>query len=83
MFRAQELLKLIDIINREIIKFEFVFLITICPHIQFISHKRTFQHSKMLNAPFRYVLLCDVILKNVKEGNFRSYDCFVFRRIEK
>ncbi|MDE6084971.1 MAG: hypothetical protein K2G40_01025, partial [Muribaculaceae bacterium] len=51
MFRAQELLKLIDIIDSEIIKLDSIFPISIWLHIQFISHKRTFQHSKMLNAP--------------------------------
>lgn len=67
MLRPEELLKFVDIINRKLIELDFIFLNAVGSHKQFITHQRAFQHPKMLDAPFGYILLGDIILEDVKE----------------
>lgn len=83
MLAAQECLKFIDVLDREIVQFDFVSLIAVGADVKLISHKRTLEYTEMFDAPFRYILLCDVILKDVEEIRFfRLLRLFNHRRIE-
>ena len=67
MLRAQELFKTVDIINRKLVDLDFIASTTISAYIKLIAHQGTFQNPKMSDAPFRNILLLNVILECVEK----------------
>lgn len=82
MFVAEELLEVVHVINREVIELDFIPAVAVGAHIEFISHQRTLENAQMLDSPFRDILLCAVVLEDVKEGHFGRNSRILHRGIE-
>ena len=82
VFIAEEILKVVHVIDSEVIEFDFIPTVAVGADVEFISHQRTFENAQMLDSPFRDILLCDVVLEDVEEGDFWSNRCILYGGIE-
>ena len=79
---AQKLLKIIHVIDGEIIELDFIPSVAVGADLEFISHQRTFENAQMLDSPLGDILLCDIVLEDVEESDFGSHWRILHRGIE-